>query len=67
MKSKFSKFIILDWQENPTLTILETTKFPIEEVDFPTITLCPENINSDRMRPTMKVLDHLKLACKNGK
>ena len=33
------------WSEsdgNPIITTLETTSFPIEDIDFPAVTLCPQ-------------------------
>ena len=49
--------------ENPTLTVLETMTFPIEELRFPTITLCPSNPNPDRWGATIKILDYVKRKC----
>ena len=32
---------IMDWSEQPVLTNIETYTFPAEDVQFPTITICP--------------------------
>ena len=31
----------MDWSEQPVLTSIETYTYPVEEVQFPTITICP--------------------------
>ena len=31
-----------DWQDNPVITTLDTVAFPIEEIEFPSITICPQ-------------------------
>ena len=59
----FTTSVLLGWRENPTTTLVETTTFPIEELDFPTITLCPKSFNSDRWGPTIKILNYLSLIC----
>ena len=35
------------WQADPVLTSVGTTGFPIEEVDFPAITICSQGISDD--------------------
>ena len=30
------------WQENPILTTVATTSYPIEKLEYPTITICPQ-------------------------
>lgn len=31
-----------DWQNDPVITLLETVAHPIEEIDFPAVTICPQ-------------------------
>ena len=31
-----------DWQENPVITTLDTVALPIEDIEFPAITICPQ-------------------------
>ena len=54
------------WQSNPTITIVDTTTWPIEKVDFPTVTICPKSYTSDRWGPVTKIFDYLKLSCTPG-
>ena len=49
------------------MTVLETTTYPIEELNFPTITLCKKDSNPDRWGPAIKVFDHLKMDCNGQK
>ena len=53
------------WSDDPVIDTLETTTFPIKQVDFPTVTLCPKTPTPDRWGPVVKVFDHLKVACSN--
>ena len=32
-----------NWQESPVLTVLDTVTLPIEEINFPAITICSNN------------------------
>ena len=32
---------VMDWEENQTITTLESITRPIQEVQFPTVTVCP--------------------------
>ena len=34
--------LYLEWQDEPVITILETVAQPIEEIDFPAVTICPQ-------------------------
>jgi hypothetical protein len=29
------------WQNNPTITTIESLNFPISEIHFPAVTICP--------------------------
>ena len=49
------------WIEEPVIDTLESTSFPIEQVDFPTVTLCPKSSNTDRWGPVIKIFDNIKM------
>ena len=34
--------LYLEWQDEPVITTLETVAQPIEEIDFPAVTICPQ-------------------------
>ena len=50
-------------EDNAVIDILETASFPIEKVEFPTVTLCPDSPNSDRWGATIKFFDYLNVIC----
>ena len=47
---------VMDWEENQTITTLESITRPIQEVQFPTVTVCPNeqspHCNSARLNIT---------------
>ena len=51
------------WYDSPTVTVLDTMTYPIEELTFPTVTVCPQNSNPDRWGATIKAFDHLDKKC----
>ena len=63
----FSKLFFLAWSENPTVSIVETISHPIETVEFPTITLCPENFSPDRFGPAIQVFDYFQRKCSDDR
>ena len=50
-------------KEKPVIDVLETTSFPIENVEFPTVTLCPTSSNYERWGATIKLFDDLDVLC----
>ena len=52
------------WIKEPVIDILDSTTFPIDKVEFPTVTLCPQSLNTNRWGPVIKVLDYIKVNCK---
>ena len=56
-------YSFLAWTEEPTIMVVETASHPIEDVTFPTVTLCPQTISSDRLGPTIKILDYVQRNC----
>ena len=62
--TQFTLKKLLEWiDEKPVVDVLETTSFPIEQVEFPTITLCPAISNSDRWGAAIKILDYIERIC----
>ena len=67
-KNKESFFFYFSvWYDSPTITVLETMTYPIEELTFPTVTLCPQDTNPDRWGATIKILDYVKRRCPKDK
>ena len=58
-----SHFCFLAWYNNPIVTTLETLTYPIEELPFPTVTVCPRDSNPDRWGPTIKLFDFINRRC----
>ena len=54
-------FLFLAWEEFPTSEVVLV--YPIQEAQFPSVTLCPENSNPDRWGPVIKIFDNLKRTC----
>ena len=52
-----------DWEENPAITTIESVTSPIEDLMFPTVTLCPKNPNPDRWGATIKLFDYMRQGC----
>ena len=55
----------LAWYVHPIVS--KTVVIPIENVMFPTVTMCPKNSNPDRWGPVIKVFDQLELKCNDQK
>ena len=51
------------WYESPTITILETMTYPIEELTFPSVTVCPKHSSPDRWGVAIKLFDYMKKKC----
>ena len=56
-------FCFLAWYYSPIVTVLETLTYPIEELPFPTVTVCPRDSNPDRWGPTIKLFDFINRRC----
>ena len=41
------------WQENPVITVLDTVTLPIEEIEFPAVTICPQGSSKDIMNAAL--------------
>ena len=49
--STFKTYI--EWQANPTITTIDTTAYPIKNVEFPAITICSQGSAKDVMDTVM--------------
>ena len=38
-----------EWKENPIMTTVNTTAYPIKNIDFPAITICSQGASKDVM------------------
>ena len=52
------------WSDNPVITTLETISAPIDEIQFPTVTVCDQK-PADNWGPIEKVLNPLAFECYN--
>ena len=41
------------WQDNPVITVLDTVTLPIEEIEFPAVTICPQGSSKDIMNAAL--------------
>ena len=57
----YLQFKLAGWYENPIQSVVLT--FPIEDIVFPTITLCPEDSRPDRWGSVIKIFDQLNTDC----
>ena len=55
-----------DWQEKPISIEVETTSHPITEVEFPTVTICPQDPDPNKWTLVMKALNQLDLHCQDN-
>ena len=39
----------IEWQANPTITTINTTAFPIKNIEFPAVTICSQGSARDVM------------------
>ena len=55
------QFELAGWYENPIKSVVLT--FPIEDIVFPTVTMCPEDSRPDRWGSVIKIFDQLNTDC----
>ena len=55
------KSTIAGWYENPIKSVVLT--FPLEDIVFPTVTLCPRDSRPDRWGSAIKIFDRLDTNC----
>ena len=66
-KDIYEILFVSEWIENPTATSIESVTSPIEDLPFPTVTICPTYPNPDRWGPVIRIFDYMKRRCKpNG-
>ena len=57
----------LVWHMKPTMMMVDSMAYPLEELTFPTVTLCPKSPSPDRWGPAIKILDSMKKGCSKKK
>lgn len=51
--------ILIEWQTNPVVITVETTDFPVEDILFPSITICREEQGSSCFEIVTKIFDYV--------
>ena len=56
-----------EWQENPVATTLETVALPIEEIEFPAVTICPQGSRQEIIDLVLlrQLTEHIKKSVEN--
>ena len=54
---KSKKNDIAEWKTNPVLISIEDTDYPIENIPFPTVTICPEKNEPSCFEIVAKIFD----------
>ena len=49
----------MGWQENPVITTIESAAYSMDNLDFPTVTICPGDGNSTFKRNLNYKNEHL--------
>ena len=47
------RILYQSWQDNPVITVLDTVTLPIEEIEFPAVTICPQGSSKDIMNAAL--------------
>ena len=47
LSSWYTYATYIDWQANPTITVINTTSYPIKNVEYPAITICSQGLAKD--------------------
>ena len=45
----------VDWRQNPTITVINTTAYPIQNIEFPSITICSQGLAKDIMEKVIEL------------
>ena len=56
-----------EWNANPVLITVETTDYPIENIVFPTVTVCPDDGGINTFEFVAKMFDYVKFPCFDDK
>ncbi len=57
------KSVLLEWNANPVLISVETTDFPIENITFPSVTICREDNDQNCFEFVSKIFDFAEFPC----
>jgi hypothetical protein len=60
---KITKFLISEWNANPILITVETTDYPVENITFPTVTVCREDNKPNCFEFVAKMFDYVPFPC----
>ena len=52
-----------EWNGNPVLISVETTDFPVENIHFPTVTVCREDNEPNCFEFVAKLFDYIQFPC----
>ncbi len=56
-------FNFLDWNTNPVIISVETPDYPIENIPFPTITICRKDNSPNKFILMENILNDVKFPC----
>ena len=56
-----------EWNANPVLITVETTDYPIENIIFPTVTVCSDDGGVNTFEFVAKMFDYVKFPCFDDK
>ena len=56
-------FDLSEWNANPILISVETTDFPIENITFPSVTICREDNDQNCFEFVSKIFDFAEFPC----
>ena len=51
------------WQEEPTITTVSTFSYPVTDMQFPTVTICPEEMDIDKWGFMRSLLNEIDYTC----
>ena len=49
----YTCWCFLDWQDDPVITVINTTSYPISNIEYPAITICSQGLAKDIMENVM--------------
>jgi hypothetical protein len=61
MFKNFNEFI--EWGSNPILTTVESSDYPVENIIFPTVTVCREDNKPNCFEFVTKIFDYVDFPC----
>lgn len=56
-------FSILEWSENPTVILVETTNYPVDRIPFPSVTICQQDTSPNPWNFMEKLLNFVEYPC----